>query len=132
MLDPRGWRGKWELTVSGLNLKHARRRSLWEGTCIREGDPRPSLGALSTLKGLEEADQARCGGDRVPVTRPREESKTSQQVPVSQKTHEGGRVPISAGQEEVTGDIGRTWVWCEQILDDNGGPCRKFHTEIKL
>lgn len=61
-----------------------------------------------------------------------EESKTSQQVPVSQKTHEGGRVPISACQEEVTGDIGRTWVWWGQILDDNGGPCRKFHTEIKL
>lgn len=56
----------------------------------------------------------------------------SQQVPVSQKTHEGGRVPISAGQEEVTSNIGRTWVWWGQILDDNGGPRRKFHTEIKL
>lgn len=64
-----------------------------------------------------------------PCHGPREESKTSPQVPVSQKTREGGRVPISAGHEEVTGDVSRTWVWWGQILDDNGGPCRKFHTE---
>lgn len=50
LLDPRGWRGKWELPASGLNLKHARRRSLWEDMHKRRGPKTEPGGILNTQR----------------------------------------------------------------------------------
>lgn len=108
LLEPRGRRGKCELTAYGLSLKQG--GDHFGRTYINEGGLGPSLGAPSTLKGQEEADQARYGGDRrVPCHRgqgrtPRGGASKS---PCPRDIGEGGRVPGSAGHE-IAGDVSKT------------------------